>query len=111
MQSITPQNWSNLSTIAQLANVGAEVGRTISRRNNPSYGDPQFAFFRALELLDATIADLKNHNHRLVELCRTRELLVDWYTTNSYHSSDISWSKYFDPFGVAANIEHSVQGT
>ena len=71
MQSITPQNWSSLSTVTQLANVGAEVGRTISRRNNPAYGDPQAAFSRALELLDATIADPKNHNHRLVELCPT----------------------------------------
>lgn len=100
-----PANWTSLSLTMQLANVGAEVGRTISWRRNPAYGNPQDCFFRALDLLDATINDPKNHGPALTELCRTREALVDWYTLNSYHSSDQSWLSYFDAFGIAANLQ------
>lgn len=102
---VIPTNWHKLSIATQLANVGAEVGRTISWRKNSSYGDPQICFYRALELLDATIADPKNHNHRLTELCRTRELLVDWYTDNFFNTTDTSWQNYFNAFGFYSNIQ------
>lgn len=95
--------WQKLNIVQQLGNVGAEVGRTIKWRQNPKLGNPQDCFFRALELLDATINDPKNAGPRRRELCRTREALVDWYTTNTYGSTDQSWENYFNAFGMAAN--------
>jgi len=45
--------------MAQMANLGSEVFRTINWRKKGSEDDSQRAFFRALELLDLTIADKK----------------------------------------------------
>ena len=43
--------------IEQMANVGAEIGRTISWKNKNRPDFSQRAFDRALELLDLTISD------------------------------------------------------
>jgi hypothetical protein len=94
--------WHELSFFEQMANVGAEVGRTISwkNRNRPDYS--QRAFERALELLDLTTGDPKNRG-RLRELLRVREALADCYAfDNIYQSSDESWQRYFYPFEFAA---------
>jgi hypothetical protein len=94
--------WRKLSLVEQLANVGSEVYRTISWKNqyNQEYSDK--AFDRALELLDFTIADPKNIG-RLKELTRLRECLVDYFMFNNiYGSSDEKWEKYFYAFAYAA---------
>ena len=94
--------WFDLSFFDQMANVGAEIGRTISwkNRNRPDYS--QRAFERALELLDLTISDRKNRS-RLRELLRVREALADCYAfDNTYQSSDESWQRYFYSFQFAA---------
>ena len=94
--------WFDLSFFDQMANVGAEIGRTISwkNRNRPDYS--QRAFERALELLDLTISDRKNRS-RLRELLRVREALADCYAfDNTYRSSDESWQRYFYSFQFAA---------
>ncbi len=94
--------WFKLSFCEQMANVGAEIGRTISwkKRDRPDYS--QRAFERALELLDLTIMDKRNRA-RLRELLRVREALADCYFfDNSYRSSDESWQRYFHPFQFAA---------
>jgi hypothetical protein len=88
-----------------MANVGAEIGRTISwkKRNRPDYS--QRAFERALELLDLTIRDKKNLG-RLRELLRVREALADFCVfDNSYRSSDESWQRYFYAFQFAARSD------
>jgi hypothetical protein len=94
--------WHELSFFEQMANVGAEVGRTVGWRekNQPDYSNR--AFERALELLDLTISDPKNGS-RLRELLRVREALADHFAfDNSYRSTDESWQRYFYPFQFAA---------
>jgi hypothetical protein len=94
--------WYELSFFEQMANVGAEIGRTISwkDKNRPDYS--RRAFERALELLDLTINDPRNRS-RLRELLRVREALADCYVfDNSYQSSDEAWQRYFYPFQFAA---------
>ena len=94
--------WRLLSFAEQMANVGSEVGRTVSWS---AKGRPDFsmrAFERALELLDLTIADEKNRN-RLRELSRVREALADHFAfDNTYQSTPESWQKYFRFFHMAA---------
>jgi hypothetical protein len=97
-QKLAAGKWQQLSFPAQMANIGAEVGRTINWRekNNDKYS--RLAFFRALELLDLTIADQKNIR-RLKELIRLREVLADYfYFDNIYQSSDQKWQTYFNGF-------------
>lgn len=92
-----------MKLVEQMANIGSEVERTIIWKNK---GDKQYqklAFERALELSDLTLKDPKNRM-RLKELCRMREMLVDWYFDNHYSSTDTSWEKYFYAFNYAARI-------
>jgi len=94
--------WREFDLIEQMANIGSEVGRTISWRQKNNLEYSRKAFERALELLDLTIADPKNKN-RLSELCRLRETMVDYFVfDNQYKSSDQLWQNYFYHFNFAA---------
>ena len=63
------------------------------------------AFFRALELLDLTIANKKN-KERLKELVRLREVLADYFVfDNTYQSSDKQWEKYFYAFNYKCSLQ------
>lgn len=101
-QDLATGRWKTFSLIEQMANVGSEIERTISwkKKSNPSLS--MDAFERGLELLDLTIQDSKNRE-RLRELCRLREVLVDYFMyDNIYGSSDSLMQKYFYAFAYAA---------
>ena len=94
--------WGDLSLFEQLGNVGSEVSRAIRwRSRNPERA--RAAFYRALELLDLTLADPRHSRPRLREIARTREVVVDFFDgRNEYHSTGPSLQKYFDAFVLAA---------
>ena len=101
-QTIT--TWNQRTTMEQMANIGAEIGRTIKWKHKEN-NYAQMAFFRALDLLQQTKSDPKNRS-KLNELCRLYELLVDWWLGNPvYQSDDQSWEKYFYSFNYAAWFE------
>ena len=87
-----------------MANVGAEIGRTINwRKKDQQYS--QMAFYRALDLLEKTVADPKN-KLRLTEICRAKEMLIDWFLGSvNYSSTDKQWESYFYPFNYAAGLK------
>lgn len=94
--------WFQLGLFEQLGNTGSEVGRAINWRKKGDKERSQQAFFRALDLLDLTIADPRLRQ-RLKELTRTRELLCDYfYGDNSYKMTDEAWEKYFMSYALAA---------
>jgi len=103
-KNLTEKKWFSLSLAEQMANIGSEVERTIiwKKKNNLEYS--RLAFERALELIDLTKLDPKNRG-RLGELCRMREILVDWFYDNEYHSTDSSWQNYFLAFNYLARID------
>lgn len=99
-KTLAQGRWYKFSFFEQMANIGSEVGRAIKWKKDKkqSYN----AFIRALELLDLTRKDKKN-KHRLKELCRLREVMVDYfYGDNIYGSSDELMNNYFYPFNYAA---------
>lgn len=97
--------WQELNLMEQLANVGSEVSRALNWRERGKKDYSLRAFFRALELIDLTIADPKNRT-RLKEICRMREVLVDYfYGENEYHGTPESLRKYFLSFNYAARKE------
>lgn len=106
---MTPQHkelaagrWFNLSLAEQLGNVGSEVARALTWRQRGNAEHSVRAVERALELLDLTIADVRNRG-RLRELTRVREVLVDYfYADNRFGSSPTNWHTYFNAFAVAA---------
>jgi len=106
-QGLTQEKWQRLSFLAQMGNVGSEVGRTINWRTK-NQEQSQAAFDRGLELLDLTLTDPKNRN-RLKELCRVREALADYfYGDNEFGSTDKSWEQYFYGFAHAAALERGI---
>jgi len=96
--------WWELSLAEQLGNAGSEVSRALKWRDR----DARLAagaLERALELLDLTLADPRHRRtvHRLREIARAREVLVDFFAgENQYHSDGPSLQRYFDAFAIAA---------
>ena len=71
-KQVAAGNWSKLSLMEQLANIGSEVGRAGKWQNkdkNIFWG----AIERALELFDLTLEDIRWQG-RLGEIARAREL-------------------------------------
>lgn len=96
------KRWSTFSLPEQMANVGAEVGRTINWKRKGNSDMSKNALYRGLELLDFTINDKKNKKS-LKEILRVREAIVDFFLgDNIYKSSDSIWEKYFYFFNSAA---------
>ena len=79
-KELTEEKWQSLSFFEQMANVGAEIGRAINWRKKDMVMS-NASLFRGIELLDATIQDKKNQKSKLVELCRLREVLADYFCT------------------------------
>jgi len=101
------KDWGTYSIYEQMANIGAEVGRSINWKKKNNVKMTQNALYRALELIDFTVADIKNKD-RLSEILRMRELLVDYSLgKNIYKSTDEGWNKYFYYYNLAArNIQN-----
>lgn len=100
------KRWHHFSLPEQMANIGAEIGRTINWRKKGNKTMSINALYRGLELLDFTINDKKNKNS-LKEILRIREALVDFFLgDNIYKSSDVIWEKYFYYFNLTARKNH-----
>lgn len=100
------KRWNNFTLAEQMANIGAEVGRTINWRKKRNKTMSTNALYRGLELLDLTINDKKNKNS-LKEILRVREALIDFFLgDNIYKSSDTIWEKYFYYFNFLARKNH-----
>lgn len=94
--------WKQLSFVEQMANIGSEVVRALNWRakNNPDYS--QKAFERSLELIDLTLDSTRNFP-RLKELCRLREVIVEYFLgSNPFQYTEESLKEYFLNFAVAA---------
>ncbi len=101
-QELASGKWNKLTFVEQMANLGSEVRRTITWKNQDKLDYSERAFERALELLHLTIADIKNKHH-LRGLTRLREALIDYFSfDNEFKSSDKLWQNYFYAFNFAA---------
>lgn len=90
--------WKTLTFMEQMAHIGSEVERALSWRKKGNNEYARLALYRALELMDLTLAQPMGEA-RLRELARVRSLLVDDFDgTNIYRSTDISWQRYFRAF-------------
>lgn len=108
-RNLAQGRWQNFSFFEQMANIGSEVERAMNwREKNMEYS--RLASDRALELLDLTISDAKNHK-RLKELFRLKEVLADYfYFDNIYDSTDQKWHNYFNAFNYAALMTKPAPG-
>jgi hypothetical protein len=74
-QNLAAGGWNKLSLAEQLGNIGSETNRALNWRgkNEENFEN---AIWRALELIDLTIADSR-WKRRLKEIVRLREVLCD----------------------------------
>ena len=93
--------WEEKSIVEQLGHVGSEISRAVRwTGRNPDLA--RQAFYRALELLDLTLADPRHSRARLREVARAREVVVDFFEgQNEYGSTAPSLQKYFDAYALA----------
>ncbi|MFN4227183.1 MAG: hypothetical protein ACK4F0_03465 [Candidatus Ratteibacteria bacterium] len=96
-KSLKKSKWFEIDFIEQMANIGIEVLRGINwKSKNKKYF--KVSIEKAIELIDLTKMDLKNRK-RLKEICRLKEILIDYfYGNNEFKSSDKLWENYFNPF-------------
>lgn len=102
-QDLAAGKWFTLTIFEQLGNVGSEISRARKWQDkNEEYF--KNAIFRALELLDLTIADSRwKKTGRLREICRARELVCDaYYGGKEYGSTLEDLDRYFYYFAYAA---------
>lgn len=93
--------WFELSLCSQMGNIGSEIGRANKwkDKNEKIY---ESAVFRAIELLDLTISDVR-WKDRTKELTRAKEVVCDaWLGGKEYNSTFESLEKYFFHFAYAA---------
>ena len=99
---MTRNQWAKLSLVDQMAHIGSEVVRAINWRQKSNSQYSQLAFYRALELIDLSLACRKTFP-ALKEIARVREMLVDYFAgSNQYQSTDKAWQMYFYAFTYAA---------
>ncbi len=104
-RDLISDRWFKFSLFEQLANVGADIERTIQWKQHGNIDYSKDAFERALELLNLTIADPKNSGASLKELVRVREALIDHFVyDNEYATADDTWQQYFFDFNYAVAI-------
>ena len=94
--------WQTLSLLAQLGNIGSEVGRAARARDRQQQERFEHALDRALELFDLTLGDPRWQGRRR-EIARAREIVCDFLVGgNEYGSTAATLDAYFLPFAVAA---------
>ena len=100
---LTTERWQALTLAEQLGNIGSEVGRAITAREQGK--DRRFAgaLERALDLFDLTLADDRWAGPRRREIARAREVTCDFLVgDNEYGSTATSLDAYFLEFALAA---------
>lgn len=105
---LTPERFTSLPFMEQLANIGSEVIRAVNWRNKGNREYCNLALYRALELLDFSLtAEISSEWRR--ELTRVRSALVDDFAgDNTFGSTDDSWNHYFLAYTYRASMVRSV---
>ncbi|MDD5195182.1 MAG: hypothetical protein PHQ96_05900 [Candidatus Omnitrophica bacterium] len=101
-KNLASGRWRALSFVEQMANIASEVERTLNwkAKHNDVYS--QRAFERTLELMDLTVETARGYP-KLKELCRLREVLVDYFLgENQFKFNETALRKYFSNFTYAA---------
>lgn len=93
--------WQELSLAEQLGNIGSEINRALMYKNEDCKRF-QDALFRALELLDFTLAD-RRWRRRLKEIARVREITAAQLERDSEYGTTLEdLNRYFFQFAMAA---------
>jgi hypothetical protein len=100
-KSLASGRWWEMSLIEQMANIGSEAERSMKWQRVGNHENFQKALERFIELMILTLED-PNNRLRLKELCRVKELFLDFLAgDNKYRQTYTQWQKYFWVFTYA----------
>lgn len=92
--------WKKRSLFDQMGNIGSEVGRAINAKKQGDLISMTAAFYRGLDLIDATTEGLiEKKSPRAKEVMRSREVYAASIMTDEI---DPTIEKYFMEFAIAA---------
>ncbi len=98
------QSFIRRSIHFQLGTIGTEIGRAVSWRTNPSFGNPDECIARATSYINIILSSNETRPSTRRELARLKEVLNDWYYgDNFYQTRELDWDNYFLPFSIVAN--------
>ena len=102
--TIDIDRWAAMPLMEQMANIGSEVGRARKWLGKDKPQLAEGAFFRGLELVDATIrfgrSNMASRPCLLRELCRARDLFSDSFLQRD--DGTLAYlEKYFGQFASA----------
>lgn len=106
------KKWSEMSFIAQMANIGSEVGRTLKWKRKGNSNMAQGAFVRALDLFDLTISvgrmkeSFYSRDSMLKEVIRARDQFCEEYLSDDSDAL-LPSDKYFSHFAKAFALRFS----
>ncbi len=92
------EKWAALSMFEQMGNIGSEVGRTMNAIRRGDEVAKQGAYYRGLDLIDATVASWTSEPRKR-ELLRARELFA---TAVETRKADRQLDNYFMQYAIAA---------
>jgi hypothetical protein len=94
------QKWASLTIFEQMGNIGSEVGRAYSAKRRDDELSLQGAFYRGLDLFDASAqAWVGKQPGRVSEILRAREVFAASVTSGTL---DPTLEAYFMQYAVAA---------
>ncbi len=100
------ERWAEMPFIAQMANIGSEVGRTMKWKRKGNAKMTQSAFVRALDLFDLTIAvgrvneSFSSRDSMLKEVIRARDQFCEEYLSEDSDAL-LPSDRYFSHFAKA----------
>ncbi len=96
------KRWQAQSIFWQMGNIGSEVGRALNAKRAGKEADMTTAFYRGLDLIDATAEELlAQKSPRLKEVLRAREEFSAAILTDK---NDIKLEEYFMNFAIAQRL-------
>lgn len=95
------KKWQEMSIFWQMGNIGSEVGRALSARRDNNEQRMNGAFFRGIDLMNATIEGLVKNNKSPRELLIAREQFAKSILTDD---ADETLEKYFMDFAIAERL-------
>lgn len=96
------KRWQAQSLFWQMGNIGSEVGRALNAKRAGNEADMMTAFYRGLDLIDATVEELlAQKSPRLKEVLRAREEFSAAILTDK---NDTELEGYFMNFAIAQRI-------
>lgn len=102
--TIDVDRWAAMPLMEQMANIGSEVGRAGKWLAKDKLQIAEGAYYRGLELMDATIKsgriNMASRSCLLLELCRARDLFSESFLNRDLNGLGYL-EKYFGQFAMA----------